>query len=380
MAIVLAGLLASHADSLLRDAIQGAFGLDDPSILRGEMDIAEINERLRGVKRVSPNIKNKSSGMETVGVTTMKGPDKIHDGWKYVKAVSDLPTVNINADDTQNNHFMIGVFNPVEILNAQYAVESITSFSEEWSSSFSGDASAEAIPVQWPTPEPLNAYIAELAATTRGYNFYNCEFVTVALEFTSLHATDDIEILYKMYWPGDERARNHTTNMDDGSTVDGDSHRNLVEGTANATYQLLHDDVTLRNWNELTHTGGMKRMRLGPNTTNGLPNVGRTGFQINVKEILNKTSYTEFIPIEGDGLLTDLESMPHLGNKMTKTAAAAAVSSIPIVLIFAAHVSVTGGINAIPISTLLVRGRAEYTVRLFGREQEVIAVMDDPQA
>ncbi len=320
------------------------------------------------------------SYMQVVGATKQRGPDRPFPAVKYVKAVSDLPKTRI--EQIGNNatfHFCVGTFNPMEIMNAQLTLNSTTWIGEEWSSAWiSKIAVNTAGPVQWPTPKPL----LEMQGVTIEslHHYYNCEFVRLALEFTNISDTSTMHVWYKLYYPGSQNSVNWSSAMDDAATLNTGSDRGLVFTSATGkdpSYAAEYTTATVKNFTRLNSTRGMYKMVLGPNSANGLPNVARTGMDINVKKILNESN-PDFIRYTGNTEVQDIEKMVHVANSLDKTGSCHMGSNVPIVLFFAAEVTNGGLIKPVANDDLFVRGRAEYTVRLFGSNALAAATPDNP--
>ncbi len=327
----------------------------------------------------STQIKTKSSTMEVTGMRKQRVEGRVFPAVKYVTAVSELPKQGIGTNATQHN-LWLGCFNPVEIMNAQYAVNSTTSPLEEWSSHFSKVSVVDTtcIPVQWPTPQPLLDIVKQRSTFDRGYHFYNCEFVKIALEFEN-HKTDaDMYIWAKIFYPGDERIRNFSGAMSDGSEVDSESFRDMK--TTIGSYAVAAPGASFADINRLNNTKGMFKMVLGPNSSNGLPNIGRAMFKINTKKILNGIP-NRIMSESATNLPGDIESVPHIVNNLIKTAKAGSLTNVPILAFFGCNIdSDTGAPNPIRQLELTVRGRAEYVVRLFGLEAHKEDTMSNPIA
>ncbi len=320
------------------------------------------------------------SYMQVVGAQKQRGPDRPFPAVKYLKAVSDLAKTRIEQIGANVTfHFCVGSFNPMEILNAQYATNSTTWIGEEWSSAWvSKTAVGVTRPVQWPTPKPL----LEMQGVTIEslYHYYNCEFVRLALEFTNISDTSTMHVWYKLYYPGSQSSVNWSTAMDDLATLNVNSDRGIVFANATGSdpsYSANYSDATVKGFNRLNSTSGMYKMVLGPNSANGLPNVARTGMDINVKKILNESD-PQFVNLTGNVEPGDPESMIHVANSLNKTSAARMGSTSPIVLFFACEVTNGGIVKPAANDDLFVRGRAEYTVRMFGSNVVATSTPDDP--
>ncbi len=297
-----------------------------------------------------------SAGMQTAGAQIIRVKEHL-DRWTYVKVRATFPKFGIGNEAASSPHSFIGRFNPVEIMNSEYTQTSGNVNQEEWSSHFITTDNTTLDMRQWEAPNDL------MRARTDGrFHLYNCEYVQIALEFQNNATDNDKIIYYKVFWPGDERVVNPDNAMGDGQVADSDSFVNL-----------LHDDVGQRT---LETTNGMRKLWLGPNSSNGRPNIARTLIKINVKDILNTVPDIIYnTHTTNTASIIDSEIRHDLANSLHKTNAATATLRTPTVVFWAQDVSQVGVLDAVRDGTLSVFGEAEYTVRLFGRETQLAAAI-----
>ncbi len=319
--------------------------------------------------------------VKMVGGQRMKGTVRTVEPMKYVKCNSRFVKHVVGSlDTTEGDDFLhVGMFNPVEILNAQYVLKGVAYFLDESSSNFLNMGTTQSLPIarQWDTPNPLNQYIA-----AGMYKSYNCEFVKAMVRFTNTHPTASIRVYWKVFYPGDQRVRNAQIADDFSFTVDNAS---LLALQADITHTVAGEGRVAIN--RLESVPGMMKIVLGPDSSNGPPNQGTAYFEINVKNILN--SMEEPHVYSGTGTFLEAGFMPHVINSLTKTTAALTSFWYPTVHFWAMQIddgdasATPGVISAVQADTdtasvhpLWAEGSAEYTVRLFGLDNEALTALD----
>ncbi len=148
-------------------------------------------------------------------------------------------------------------------MNAQYVqnTESIEDRSSGFLNMGADGAAATREHRQWDTPVQLKS----LATEYQNFTVLNCKF---ACQFRNTSIQETITIYWKYFYPKDARVRNFLNTDDFGWLADTNSLLGLqADGTINYTGEAR------RSIARLEATNGMNKMVLGPNTSNGLPNV-----------------------------------------------------------------------------------------------------------
>ncbi len=318
-----------------------------------------------------------------MGKSTLSVGGRVHMGTKEVVPAMKYETCTASFNkfpcgtyfDGVDDYCLIGVFNPVEIMNAQYTLHA-GGYLEECSSFFCNqDTTPAAVPAQlrqWDTPSPLN----ELSTL---YDAYNCEFVKCSLKFTNNGTQQNsMRIFWKIMYPGDRNG---------GSTATDDYSHAVPE--APRSYVVDNNHVytgdSRKTLKSLRSIRGMRELELGPDTANGAPNEGIVYFEINVKDILN--SY------DGHGhnniqTFTEDEIAIDMINHIEKTDAAINGYFVPKVMFWAVQLEdnsqtiLPGGVAAVSADLdssnthpLWVQGHAEYTCRVFQRKPGSISAL-----
>lgn len=180
---------------------------------------------------------------------------------RKVKLVYLFPRVAIGYEASAGAAALVvvGKVNPWHA-SESYA-DFATSIQKELSSYFqTGDA--EATRQQWymHNSSQLLAVEAQLNTTEVVVHFMKC-----TLRFENRHATRDYHIYYRTFYPEEDKAFDL---------------KHLVVPNANTA---IDNGVEL--WNLLESYPGMKKITVGSNTTNGLPNIGYVDLNVNVDRV-----------------------------------------------------------------------------------------------
>ncbi len=288
--------------------------------------------------------------------------------WMYVKATSRFSSFPVGSlDITETDDFLhIGCFNPIEIMNAQYIHNdaAVTPFVEDRSSHFlnMGDSASAPNPRQWDTPP-------QLSALKTIYKEYQVEFCKMMVMFRNT-GTEDIDVYWKLFWPKDVRVRNFL-NVDDFQWTTDANSLLALQGDASET-SGGESRVSIAR---LESVNGMQKISLGPNTSNGLANIGTAYLEVNVKDMLNRTDPPDVF--NATGFTAHATSTLWEHQNMGQTGHPHVSHQVPSVHFWAiqkntSNTSTTPGVmTAVAADTdttlahpLTAEGYAEYTVRV----------------
>jgi hypothetical protein len=328
--------------------------------------------------------------VKAIGGKVYKGTTETQPGWKYVKAGAQFPIHHVGSGDatvTDNSPCVIGCFNPVEIMNAQYLHDSVNLDSEQSSHFRFADTASTVKQLQWQVPAPLNEY-----ASLSNYQLYNCEMVKAAVRFTNT-GPNRIYVLWKVFYPWDERVTNPVSTDSFGFPANPASLRNLkVDGASAPAY----DNDSYKSLYALQNTPGMRQITLGAaNDASDISPTGVAAFSINVKDVLNRSSRPGMSSYSTSG---DDTTGINIGdrdiinvNALKKDSDALSTHQIPMVWFWAFEVPIAtssltpgrllevrawGGASG--THNLMAEGQAEYTVRVFGKKKQLAIALDDP--
>ncbi len=301
-----------------------------------------------------------NSMYQAVGGQEITGEIKTNDGVRYLKTSATFVNQYIGNKATTTSDAIIGIFNPVDVGNARLVQTSNNIDTEEWSSHFKQTDDSAVDMAQWDEP---GAFHAEGVGVGDGdYRYYNCEHAKVMVEFTNDNNTEGCVIYYKLVYPGNMHYLNPTNAGVDGLT-DPDSMVSLKLTTAgNALYSGVNRQTHMRLHNQ----GLVHKIILGPNSSNGRPNIGAMFAKINVKELLN-TVADETLMTHLSSTAHPLETQYNLSNLTAFSTTNEAITHYNLPkIVFWAHTD-TPDLKPIGSSTLRARGVAHYTLRAFGK-------------
>lgn len=180
---------------------------------------------------------------------------------RSVRLVFRFPRVAVTYKSASVAVIKIGQISPAHTIES-YATES-TTVKKEFSSYFSVGA-GEQDKQQWyaDNQTQLLAVEAQLDATHVIINSMKC-----TLKIENKHATKDWHVYARAFWPGEDLA--------------GD-FKNLGLPAANTA---VADNIEL--WTLLEGYPGIKKVVVGSNTTNGLPNIAYMDFFVNMDKMAN---------------------------------------------------------------------------------------------
>ncbi len=326
------------------------------------------------------------SPMQSIGGTVVKSDKRIVDAVKHVTAESRFEKFPTGSDRNAHatDYLHIGCFNPLFIMNAQYAINA-SSANEERSSSFTNRATDGTTPTtrQWNTPKPLAQF------ENQGiYTQYRVLKASAVIKFTNTSATDSKVIWFKTFYPGDLRVCPAAV-----ADVVNDfpaSSSSLL--TLEADNTVTAGGESRESLSALNSTGGMHRVELGPDSSNGLSNYQSIYIEIETDKVMRESAL---------GIsLASATTLPDAGSDavglqqgimlLKQTAPVPLTCEQPTVHFWAANYSDgststnSGAVTAVTADTdtsgghdLWVEGIATYSVNLFGTTPQAIVDLDD---
>lgn len=351
------------------------FSFENPKSLSFP-EASVIDESLLKIQKNSGSMGRNSS----FGGQVMRAADRISGfkPWMYVKMNSRFVRFVIGTrDSTDTDFLLVGCFNPLMIGNAAYATT--TNVTEDHSSGFNNMGTTQSLPIhrQWDEP-------AQMVKLKTIYQLYNCEHCEMFVKFTNTSPLQTIWVYWKLFWPKDHRVANNITTDD-------------LSWPANSTslLGLQADDAGVSTVNgegrksiaALESINGMRKITLGPNSSNGPSNVGVAYQKINVKDMMNQAG--ESWIFSATGRLTENNGAQEAAMSMTQTVAVNDSFQFPMVYFWAIQYDgsdasdTPGTIHAVQNDTagsaaglhpLWAEGTAEYTVRCFNLINENVDV------